>query len=350
MPAKKTTKDTNAPKEVVSKAGSLVKKVFRLSPEEREKVYSQLNDYAKGGFPYYFVTALAAFIISLGLIINSTAVVIGGMLITPILWPMLSFSLAVTRGRVTVMRKSFSVLVESGLTIFFVALFVGYISPFTTYSSEIIIRTSPTFVELLIGFAAGAVAAYSFSSKRLMSNVAGVAVAVAVVPPLCVAGITFAAGLYTDAFGALLLFASNLLAIIVSSMLVFTAEGYFTSTSSNSENTRRSYLVWSFGLLLAVSIPLAVITSSLVAEQRRDTFVSKTTKLIYPSAVITDLKIVDEPIAVNVFMTIQNTETMPQEIIDRLSKIYSQKFNKPVTFNLTTVVVEKSTTTNFSTE
>jgi len=350
MPAK-NSKKASAKKVVdpaVSSAKKIVKKFFKLSPQERESVYTQINDNAKGNFPYFFITVLSTIIITLGLIIDSSAVIIGGMLIAPLLWPVLSFSVSVTRARVYTVKKSSGTLFVSFLVILGVSIIVGYITPLNLSGNEIIFRTKPTLIELLIGLSSGLVAAYSVSSKKIVSNLAGVAIAVSLVPPLCVSGLSIVNGDYASMVGSLLLFVSNLLAITLSSVTVFMLEGYFTSATETSEKARRGYLIWSLLLLLVTFIPLLVITKSLVHDQSRQNFVVQTTKAVYPEAKIVDAKTNDQDIYIHVELTIQSEVSIDQEVLERLSTIFSTKFEKPVKLTFIEVPVIKSSATNYS--
>lgn len=350
MPANKKAKTTKEKvvEPTVTSAKKIVQKFFKLTPQERETVYTQINDNAKGNFPYFFITILSTVIITLGLIIDSGAVIIGGMLIAPLLWPVLSFSIAVTRARVYTVKKSSSVLFVSFVLILAVSIIIGYITPLNLSGNEIIYRTKPTLIELLIGLSSGLVAAYSVSSKKIVSNLAGVAIAVSLVPPLCVSGLSIVNGDYVSMIGSLLLFVSNLLAIILSSVTVFMLEGYFTSATETNEQARRGYLTWGFLLLVVTFIPLMVITKSLVADQSRQNFVVQTTKAIYPQAKIVEAVTDDKDIYVTVDLTIQSETNIDQQVLERLSTIFSTKFEKPVKVSIVEVPVVKSSATNYS--
>lgn len=335
--------------ERISLFNRALKKLFRLTPDERENVYQQINSNADDTFPFYLLTSLGALVITLGLIINSGAVVIGGMLISPVLWPILSFSLSITRGRTITIQKSFFTLIKASLLILFISILVAYISPFSVYSDEILTRTEPTLIELLIGMAAGFIGAYSASSKKIASSIGGVAISVALVPPLCVAGLTLVTGNYEQSIGAFLLYVSNLLAIIVSSVIVYVLEGYYTSTSSDKTKiVRKNYMTWSFTLLLFISVPLVALTNSLIKEQRVRNYVLQTTLNVFPDSKITDLTIYDSSLTVVIEYTLQNENPVETDVVDKLTKIYSAQLKKPVTLNINHIQTKKVTSTGFS--
>ncbi|PIR43709.1 TIGR00341 family protein [candidate division WWE3 bacterium CG10_big_fil_rev_8_21_14_0_10_32_10] len=327
---------------------SEVGKLFKLGPKARERVYIQITNNSNEEFSFYLLTILATVVISLGLIINNGAVVIGGMIIAPVIWPILTLAISVSLGRVTTVRKSFFNIIKASIIVFIVAALVGYVSPFDSFREEILSRTEPTFIELLIGLAAGMVGAYAVSSVRVSSTIGGVAVAVALVPPLCVAGLTLATGNYSQVVGAFLLYSANLLAIIVGSLLVFVLEGFFVSTTDANESARKSYVLWSLSLLIVISIPLLALTQSLVGENRTRNFVLQMTKEMYPNSKVTDLTIKNTEYNLVVDMVLQKEKGEDNADLEKLSKIYSTKFKKPVTLNLSFIELNKKTVTNYS--
>ncbi len=344
MPKTTMTSSLNT---TITDTNRYVRRFFRIPLKERERIYKTVKENAIDDFSFYLLTVLGTVIITLGLIINSGAVVIGGMLITPIIWPILAFSLSVIRGRVFSVQKYFFVVLKTTLIVFIVSLLVGFVSPFDVFKDEVLSRTEPTLIELLIGFAAGFIGAYAVSSKKILSSIGGVAVAVSLVPPLCVAGLTLASGDYSSAVGAFLLYVSNLLGISTASLLVFILEGYFTTASVTVKNARKNYLAWSFILLILTSIPLIILTKSLISEQKTKNFIVQTTKNVYPDITITNMS-VDNGITIVVDLTVQSASDIDLDSLDKLAKIYSRKFKKPVTINLDIVELKKYKTTTYS--
>ncbi|NCT55471.1 TIGR00341 family protein [bacterium] len=325
------------------------KKLFRLTPKEREAIYTQILSNSEDTFPFYLLISLGSVVITLGLIINSGAVVIGGMLISPLLWPILAFSLSVTRGRVMAIQKSFLLILKGSLLVLFVAVLVGFISPLNIYSDEVLARTEPTLIELIIGICAGFIGAYSASSKKISSTIGGVAISVALVPPLCVAGLTLAAQSYEQSIGAFLLYVANLLAIIVSSVAVYTLEGYYTSVSSDkTKNIRKNYLAWSFTLLIFISLPLVALTKSLIKEQQVRNYVLQTTLDVFPNSKISDLSIYDSSLTAVIEYTLRKDSDLDPKLVERLTEIYSAQLKKPVTLNINYLQTQKVTSTGFS--
>ncbi len=175
-------------------------------------------------------------IASLGLISNSTAVVIGAMIIAPLMDPILSlvFGLAVSDGRL--IRRSAVTVGFGVLAVVGTASLISWGLGISHVQSEITGRTSPNMIDLGIAIAAAVAGSFSMTRKHLSNSIAGVAIAVALVPPLCVCGIVFTlgsemvavfgrgtvAGLTNQiAEGSFLLFLANLIGITVTSLVCF---------------------------------------------------------------------------------------------------------------------------------
>ena len=178
---------------------------------------------------WWVMLLLSVAIATFGIIQDSTAVVIGAMLIAPLMTPILGAAAAIVNawpGRV----KQSIILVFLGVTAsvglaFAIGQWLPTIVPLAT-NSQITSRVSPNLVDMLIALAAGAAGAYASVDRRVSSSIAGVAIAVALVPPLGVVGLLIQAGEFTDAMGAFLLFLTNFVSIILAAILVFLLTGY----------------------------------------------------------------------------------------------------------------------------
>ena len=195
-------------------------------------------------FGYFFMLLLSTVIATLGLLYNSAPAIIGAMIIAPLMAPIVSFSYSINVFDWKLTRRSFLTVVTGVL----LAIAISYLSTrvigLRIAGSEILSRTSPTLLDLGIAMAAGTAAAFSYTRKSIISSIAGVAIAVALLPPLAVVGIGLAYGdlgasevglSLTElgnfsgvdiAKGAFILFATNLLGIIFVACLVYLTQGY----------------------------------------------------------------------------------------------------------------------------
>ncbi len=199
----------------------------RFTPAERRRVMERLlpEGDRHSLLRFFIMQVLSVTIAVMGLTANSAAVVIGAMLIAPLMTPIVGFAAATALGLPRRMvRSSIQVLVAVVVSIGLAALLAAWQSNFEL-SSEILSRTSPDARDLIVAIAAGAAGAYAVAREDLSSSLPGVAVAVALVPPLATVGVVIEAGRLDLASGAMLLFLANMVAIIITSMVVFFATG-----------------------------------------------------------------------------------------------------------------------------
>ena len=179
--------------------------------EFREKLYDDLHVRLRDTV----ILMCAIFIASIGLNMNSTAVIIGAMLISPLMTPIvgLGFGLAIFDTRL--IKQSLEVLFTQILVSLLVSTLYFWISPLSYASSELIARTSPTIWDVLIAIAGG-IAGFIGSRKKEANNIVpGVAIATALMPPICTAGYGLANGNVRFLFGALYLFLINCVFIML---------------------------------------------------------------------------------------------------------------------------------------
>lgn len=175
---------------------------------------------------YFIMNALSAIIASYGLVINSAAVVIGAMLVAMMLGPISGVALAIIDYRMPFLRRSLMTVLAGGAMVIVIGFIVGLLHQDTALSNEILSRTQPTSMDLMIALAGGTAGAYAMISPHLSVAVVGVAVATALVPPLAASGILFAHGQLTLGFGALLLAITNIIAIQFTNALVLWFTGF----------------------------------------------------------------------------------------------------------------------------
>ncbi|MDH4147736.1 MAG: TIGR00341 family protein [Acidimicrobiia bacterium] len=200
---------------------------YRPTPQERREIMDALalRPEETWWFRFTFMLTLSGVIAAMGLSANSAAVVIGAMLVAPLMTPILALAASIAMGwALRTMHFTGVVLAASAsvvVTGFVLALLVPDVLP-----PEVLARTSPDVRDLLVALAAGLAGAYATVRRGMSSSLPGVAVAVALVPPLVTAGYTLEAGRAELSRGALLLFATNLVAILLSGVVVFVTTGF----------------------------------------------------------------------------------------------------------------------------
>ena len=179
--------------------------------EYREKLYDDLHVRLRDTM----ILMCAIFIASIGLNMNSTAVVIGAMLISPIMTPIVGLGVGLAIFDTRLIKQSLVVLFTQVLVSLLVSTLYFWMSPLSYASSELIARTSPTIWDVLIAIAGG-IAGFIGSRKKEANNIVpGVAIATALMPPICTAGYGLANGNVRFLFGALYLFLINCVFIML---------------------------------------------------------------------------------------------------------------------------------------
>lgn len=175
---------------------------------------------------YFIMNILSAIIASYGLVTNSAAVVIGAMLVAMMLGPITGIALSIIDHRMPLLRKSLFTVIAGVSLVVLVGFIVGWLHKDQPLTVEILSRTQPTSMDLMIALAGGTAGAYAMVSPHLSVAVVGVAVATALVPPLAASGILFANGEMQMGLGALLLALTNIIAIQFTNALVLWLLGF----------------------------------------------------------------------------------------------------------------------------
>lgn len=200
-----------------------------LRPEKKDDDMTVLHTmglYSLLRYQFITVLTIATVIASLGLMGDSAVAIIGAMLIAPLMKPILSFSYAAVSGHKKLQLRSFATLIVGIIITLFVSYLTETLVGLQELTSEILSRTKPSLIDLGIAIAAGIAAAMASVRSNVTDTLPGVAVAVALLPPLSAAAICLSVGAWQLMLGALLLFCVNLVAIILVAMVVFWLDGY----------------------------------------------------------------------------------------------------------------------------
>ena len=192
-----------------------------LERDERLDLVQQLEQSAQGNIDFIMMMVLSTSLASLGLLADSTAVVIGAMLVAPLMGPLVAAGHSLVQANLSLFRRSMGVA-GIGLGIGFAAsLIFGALNPGFEPTLEIEARGTPDLLDLGIAFFSGMTAAYATGRSNVMTTLAGVAIAAALVPPLAVVGIALTHGSPLISGNAAILLITNLVAIILGAALVF---------------------------------------------------------------------------------------------------------------------------------
>ena len=213
------------PENEETKIEEVARATFGLRRYDCPTLYRETADAATDtDLPFFAVLLLSGAIATLGLLLNATAVVIGAMLVAPLLGPLLGLSLALAVGDGRLALQAGLTVVLGAIGVIALAALLTALLPLSEVTPEIASRTRPTLLDLAIAIASGLAGAVVTASReqRLSASIPGVAIAVALIPPLGAAGFGIGTGGQLDIItGPLLLFGANLAGIVLSGMGVF---------------------------------------------------------------------------------------------------------------------------------
>jgi uncharacterized hydrophobic protein (TIGR00271 family) len=251
---------------------------LRVSTEQQGAIYESILESSQIDVEYVALLALAGLIALFGLLENSAAVIIGAMLISPLMNPILSAALALLLGDGKLGRRSAGVLGISVAGVIAITWLVASLTPLKQATPEILARTAPNLLDLFIAFLSGLAGTLALRGGSVaLTILPGVAIAVAVVPPLSVVGYGLSNHQGSIAGGAFLLFITNLVSIIISAAAVFRVIGFEPHRQTERGHWKLKYRVGISALvLILLSIPLfltlrkAAIEVTLRSEVQRE--------------------------------------------------------------------------------
>lgn len=236
--------------------------IHHAATEEFKELFMTLRENARVSEYYVILMVLSTLLATIGLFANSTPVIIGAMILAPLMGPIVSLSMGV-------LRQQDDLLIDSGRSLglgigvaLACATLLTWITPLHSVNTEIAARLSPTLLDLGVAVVSGVAGAYAHARAEIARSLAGVAIAVALVPPLSVAGIGIGWGDWHVFWGAFLLFLTNLVGIVLAAAFTFLLLGY-----SPFGRAKRG-LALSLLLAAAVSVPLALGFMRMVDEHR----------------------------------------------------------------------------------
>jgi uncharacterized hydrophobic protein (TIGR00271 family) len=242
--------------------------------EDKDKVLENVIANTSFRGSNFWILACAILIASVGLNVNSTAVIIGAMLISPLMGPIIGTGFALGTFNFPLLKKSLKNLLIATLLGLLVSTFYFLISPFKEEQSEILARTSPNIYDVLIAFFGGVVGAIAITRTEKGNPIPGVAIATALMPPLCTAGYGLAISNISYFFGALFLYAINCVFIAIATFAIVKYLKYptYTYIEPKREKMVRNIV---YALTLIMILPSLYFAYSLFEEKRYSQNVEK---------------------------------------------------------------------------
>ncbi|MBE9051429.1 TIGR00341 family protein [Nostocales cyanobacterium LEGE 11386] len=290
---------------------------------------------------FYILLFLSGIISTVGLLANSAATIIGAMIVAPLMGPIIAIAYSMVMGNQRLLKRaSFTLLTGVVLTVV-TSMLIARIVGIRTFGPEIWGRVSPTLLDLAVALAAGAAGAYAKSRRHVADALPGVAIAVALVPPLSVMGIGIAMGSQSVTTGASLLFLANLIGIIFSGALVFLGQRY------GSIERARQGLILSIGAIILLGLPLGFSLDNLLLKERTRRsieYLLYRRTLTFASRDIRSIKvqrqedslIVELEVAAPIGAISENQVNMVRDFVQ-------QSLKKPLTLNVRVIPIQEFT-------
>jgi uncharacterized hydrophobic protein (TIGR00271 family) len=296
---------------------------------------------------YVAALVFANLIALLGLLSNSVAVVIGAMLISPLMGPIFTLGLAFAMGHLTLARKSARIIAISVLITILVAAVFTLLSPLKEATPEILSRTRPNIYDLLIAIFCGAIGAIALCTRKsYLFTTTGVAIATAVIPPLSVVGYGLGTFQFSMALGGFLLFFTNLVAIVISSDIVFMLLRFRSSMVEESPYPLQLRLRVLGVTLALISIPLIttlVIDIRALKLSKRIEQTLKSHLNLEGQSRLTSVSINREDSVIKVLATVNTIEEFDATTEKVIQNALASETSRPLELELEQVVVKAGT-------
>ncbi len=226
------------------------------------KLFTKLKESAVMTTAYLILLIVSVLMATTGLFQNSSPTIIGAMILAPLMAPIIAFAMGAIRFDDYLITQSVKTILLSILIALTASAFLAWMLPFTHVTEQISMRTHPTLLDLAVAVLAGIAAAYGYANSKVGESLAGVAIAVALVPPLSVAGIGIGWGSWPLFSNAFLLFLANIVGIVFASGIMFYLMGFAS----------RKYASTAFFvkllMLAVIAVPLWLSTRTLVVEEK----------------------------------------------------------------------------------
>ena len=279
-------------------------------------------------FSFHFMLTLSAIIATLGLLANSVAIIIGAMIIAPLMGPIVGMAFSVAMGNRKLLRRSSFTLLKGVILTVATSWLTASLIGLETVGSEILSRTNPTLIDFGIAMAAGLAGAFTQTRRSIADAIPGVAIAVALVPPLSVIGIGLGLGEQEIAFGSFLLFCTNLICIIFFGSIVFLFQSY-----GNLDRAKKG-LAMSTLVMFALGVPLTLSMRELIVKKNVSLQVSRLVVNetdTFANADINSISVVPQKKYLQVNIEVEAPlDSISQQDIDSMRNLLKNKLDRAI--------------------
>jgi len=242
----------------------------KIKPQDLHEIQAGLLEESTLDINYIVLILGSCMIATLGLLSNSAAVIIGAMIIAPLVLPIRGLAFGALEGNVVLFRKGLIAIVVGTLLAIFLAWLLGSMVRLPEFGSEVVVRSQPTLLDLGIAVTAGGISGFAKVQPKVSATLAGTAIAVALMPSICVIGLGLSQADWSLSWGATLLYLTNLLGITLSCMLTFLIAGY------TPLNRARKALGWTLIFTGILLMPLSASFVGLMNHARLEASLKQT--------------------------------------------------------------------------
>lgn len=309
----------------------------QLERSKRIQMVERIQSSSKWDVDFIALTCLSTMIATGGLIQNSAAVVIGAMLVAPLMTPLLGIGLSLVQGNLILMRTAVQSVIRGFLLAVGIAFAAGWIWSDPQITSEMAARGAPGILDLMVAFVSGMAAAYAIGRPNLLSALPGVAIAAALVPPIATLGISLASGQWWLSLGSGVLFATNIVSIVLGTACSFLAvgiRGSHTHGTFQSRTLRVAIVLVILFVSLGIyeSLPKAVIPEAF--RDQLETYIESHDDVQLIS--VTRGKPSDHN---TVAVLLQSPKPLAAEISDYIRTLAEAEFDRPIRVRVTNELV-----------
>ncbi|UZD24500.1 TIGR00341 family protein [Algoriphagus halophytocola] len=299
--------------------------VRHATAEEFKDLFTLLRTNSQTSSTYLVLMALSTMIATFGLFGDSAPVVIGAMILAPLMGPIISLAMGMLRQDSLLIKNSLITIFWGVIVGLFFSILISLITPLEVLNDQILARIRPNLLDLGIAIASGVAGAYAYSKEEISKTLAGVAISVALVPPLAVAGIGIG-WMDQEVFGgAMLLLGTNLAGITMAAALTFLLLGF-----SPFRLAKRGLFI-SMGILIAIALPLGLSFSKMVKE---NSIIQDLSGKEIPHGLLREVKVVQmEPLKLSV--TILSENALDENDFRAIKAEIEEKIGRPASIELT---------------
>jgi uncharacterized hydrophobic protein (TIGR00271 family) len=307
----------------------------KASDDDIKELFVSLKDSARFSYIYLTLTILSTLLATTGLFANSAPVIIGAMILAPLMAPIISLSMGVIRADKYLLKHSSKTLIFGIFTgLSFSCIYTLFI-PLDQITPEMQGRLNPNMLDLMVAVFSGIAGAYANAKEEVAKSLAGVAIAVALVPPLSVAGIGIGLLNYDVIYGSFLLFLTNLVGITLSAALTFMVLGY-----SPIKRAKKG-LIYTSILMVIIAIPLMFSFIQMVEKHNYFKRLEDTKYMIIDNQKV-DLEIININKYDNVVyidLEVISTTTLSLDDYKKVKQEFKKKLGKDVVLKIIPKVI-----------